>query len=495
MTLLDKIPSALGLALGWLRNARGWSKKRLALALRIADDSLLSRYERGDALSRENLESVLLPLDYPPEAIDVLLFAYRLIFHELPAEPASSLALTAEERRRIVRAVLASGWTAAEVTCDELIRRKRQEKLEAARREAEAAWERLKLATPEERRELIATFPEFRTVALVTQVCEASVRAAAHRVDVAKERADLALYIAERVAGEASLQAQGYSWGHIGNARRVATDFDAADEAFARAWKLWRGGAGIEPELLPEWRLLDLEASLRRAQRRFPQALALLDQARAVTGGDPVAAARILLNKEHVFNQMGDTKGALAALKAAEPFVEGTGDPNLLFALRFNRADLLCRLGTWGEAARLLPWVSEMAGERGNELELIRTVWLRAKLAAGQGQGEEASSLLEHVSQDFTAHKLPYEAALSSLDLAVLWLKSGRNGEVAQLAVAMKWIFDAKGIDDAALEALGLFCDAARQETATLELAQRVIAELEKAERSAPSSGRGTGRA
>jgi hypothetical protein len=492
MTLVDKIPSALGLALGWLRSARGWSKKRLALALRIADDSLLSRYERGEALTRENLESVLLPLDYPPEAIDVLLFAHRLVLQELPEEPASTLALNAEERRRIVRAVLAAGWTAAEVTRDELIRRKRQEKLETARREAQAAWERLKPATPEERRELIATFPEFRTVALVAQVCEASEQAAAHRVEVALERAQLALYIAERVPREASVQAQSYSWAHIGNARRVATDFDAADEEFARAWKLWHGGA--EPELLPEWRLLDLEASLRREQQRFPEALALLDQARSASGSDPVAAARILLKKEHVFERTGDRKGALMALKEAAPFVEALRDPHLLFAFRFKTANHLCGLGKWKQVAQLLPLVCEMAVERGNELELIRVGWLQAKAEAGQDRAEGAISRLEKVSEEFTAHELPYEAALSSLDLAVLWLKAGRNAEVAQLAVAMKWIFDAKGIEDAALEALALFCEAARQETATVELAQRVITELEKAERSAPSIGTGRGR-
>jgi tetratricopeptide (TPR) repeat protein len=495
MTLLDKIPSALGLVLSWLRLARGWSKMRLALALGFKDDSLISRYERGDTLSRENLESVLLPLDYPPEAIDVLEFAHRLIFHVLPEEPASTLALNAEERRRIVRAVIASGWTAAEVTCDELIRRKRQEKLEVARREAQAAWERLKTVTPEERRELIETFPEFRTVALVAQVCEASGRAAAHRVELAMERAQLALYIAERVPSEASLQAQGYSWSHIANSRRVATDFDAADEAFARAWKLWHGGARCEAELLPEWRLLDLEASLRREQNRFPEALGLLDQARAASGGNAVAVARILLKKERLFNKRGDFKRALAVLKEAEELVEASQDPHLLFALRFNRADALCRLGKWNMAAKLLPWVSDRAIERGNELELIRTGWLQAKVAASQGRVEDAISRLEQVSGDFTAHELPYEAALSSLDLAVLWLKAGRNGEVAQLAVAMKWIFDAKGIDDAALEALGLFCKAARQEIATVELARRVIAQLEKAELSAPFSGRGRDRA
>lgn len=221
---------------------------RLAGALRIAD-SLLSRYERGDALSRESLESALAPLDYPPEAVDVLLFAHRLIFPALPEEGASSLALAPEERRRILRATLSTGLTAAEVTYDELHRRKRQEKLEAARREAQAAWERLKGATPKERQELIDTFPEYRTVALVARVCEASERAAAHRVEIARERAELALDIARRVSGQASLQAQSYSWGHIGNARRVATDFASADERFPE-----RGSSGaVEPESSPSY--------------------------------------------------------------------------------------------------------------------------------------------------------------------------------------------------------------------------------------------------
>jgi len=427
--------------------------------------------------------------------VDVLEFAHRLIFPDLPEEVASSLAPTPEERRRIIRAALATGLTAAEVTYAELIGRKRQEKMEAARREAQAAWERLKAAAPKERQELIATFPEYRTVALVARVCEASVRAASHRVEVAMERAELALDIAERLPGEAGLQARGYCLGHIGNVRRVATDFDSADEAFAQAWKLWRSGASIEPELLPEWRLLSLEASLLREQQRFTEALELLDQARAASGGEPLAAARIFLKKEHVFERMGDRKGALEALAAAAPFVEAARDPHLLFAFRFKTANHLCGQEKWKKVAKLLPVVCETAVERGNELELIRVGWLQAKVAAGQGRDEDAISRLVQVSEDFTAHKLPYEAALSALDLAVLWLKAGRNQEVAQLAVAMKWIFDDKGMDDAALEALALFCEAARRETATVEQAHRLIADLEKAERSAPSPGRGRGRA
>jgi tetratricopeptide (TPR) repeat protein len=270
------------------------------------------------------------------------------------------------------------------------------------------------------------------------------------------------------------------------NALRVATEFDAADAELAQGWKLWQAGDPSEPEILPEWRLHDLEASLRRAQRRFPEALECVRQAFALCGCEPAAAGHILLIKEHIFDAMGDTEGALAALKEAAPFVEAVGDPHQLFALRFNTADNLCTLQRYAEVAERLPAVREMAIEQGMELNLVRVAWLAAKLDAGQGRVEEAIAGFEQVRHDFREHKLPYEAALSSLDLAVLLLQGRRTAEVKQLAVAMAWIFEAKGITREALAALSFFCDAARQEIATVELTRKAIADVEKARRSTP---------
>ena len=93
---------------------------------------------------------------------------------------------------------------------------------------------------------------------------------------------------------------------------------------------------------------------------------------------------------------------------------------------------------------------------------------------------------LERVQSDFTVRELPYDAALSSLDLAVLWLEQGRRAEVRQLAVGMAWIFKAKDIDREALASLRLFDEAARQEAATVALARRTSAEIEKVRRMAP---------
>jgi transcriptional regulator with XRE-family HTH domain len=483
----EKTPSALGLALTFLRSARGWSKKELAQALGMGDRSLLSHYERGDELTREKAESLLAPLALPPEAVEVLLFAHGLIFPEASGDAASPTALSPEERRRIDRAALGGGWTAAEVLREELIRRKKRQKAAAAEQEAEELWALLKTATPQDRRDLVETFPGFWTCALAARVCEESRRAAAHRAKKARELAELALLIAERLAGEESLRCRtcGYCWGHLSNARRVGNDFDGADEAFARAWELWDSGAAADCELLPEWRLLSLEASLRRAQHRFAAALDLLERARTAIEDDPPAVARILLQKEHVFDVMGDSKGALAALEEAAPFVESSGDPDLLFSLRFNLAADLCSLERYGEAATLLPHVRELAVEQANELDLIRVVWLDARIAAGQGRSDAAIAGLEQVRRDFADHELPYDAALASLDLAMLWLRGGRTAEVKELALEMESIFIAKKIHREALVALQLFWEAAKQETASLDLVQSVIAKIERVRRSA----------
>jgi transcriptional regulator with XRE-family HTH domain/tetratricopeptide (TPR) repeat protein len=355
--------------------------------------------------------------------------------------------------------------------------------------EAEQIWTALAQHPIPFRRRLIEISPRSGSWALAVRVCEASLRMAAHNAEEALELAELALSIAERVPGEESWRSrlQGYCWAYVGNARRVANDHAAADEAFARAWDLWRTGAKAAPELLPEWRLFSLEASLRRAQHRFSAALELLDKAQERSGGhQPVVVAQVLLQKGNIFEQMRDFGSALAELMKAAPLVEDFGDPRMIFGLCFDTANNLQYLGQYKQAAELLPRVRDLAVQQGNELDLLRLLWLESKVKAGQNQRGEALAGLEQVRQDFTARSMSYDAALSGLDLAMLLLKEGRTGEVKELALTMGWIFTTQGIAREALAALQLFCNAASQEAATVELARKVIADIEQARRSAP---------
>ncbi|HTG32031.1 MAG TPA: helix-turn-helix transcriptional regulator [Thermoanaerobaculia bacterium] len=487
----DKL-SPEALVLIYLRSQRGWAQQELADRHGYTTYRQLSRYETGDRpLSRETLDALAASLGYSPEAVDALLFIHSLV---APAEREvpSPVAPTAEERRSIHRTAIAAGWSTADEVREELLARKRRLKAESARRDAGKLWARLKAHPRLSRRELVAGSPELRSWALAERVCEASVRAAADSPREALDLADLALFIAQRVeeGGEDwRRHLEGYAWAHVANARRVANDFAGADEAFVRAWDLWRAGAAFD--LLPEWRMLSLEASLRRGERRFNEALELLDRAGRAAEGDPVASGRILLKKEYICELMGDLDGALEALTEATPFVEASGDLRLLFALRFETAKDLCATESYAKAANLLPEVRELAERLGTELDLVRVVWLAARISAGQGRRAEAIAGLEQVRRDFTARGLYYDAALSSLDLAVVYLKEGRLVEVKTLAREMAPIFQAQGIAREALASLSLFRDAAQQETATVELAWRVIAEIEKTRSSAPCLEKG----
>ena len=480
--------NGLSLALTYLLEAAGWTQAELARALGLTRGQVCA-YNRGEkALSREKLDSLVAPLA-PAEAVDVLLFAHDLIFPSPREATPSPVGLSSEDRRRIDQAVLAAGWAAVEGLRIELIRRRKREKADQAKQEAEALFQSLASYSLEERRELIEVFPEFRKWALAERMCAESIRSAAHKAGEALELAELALSIADRVPGEESWRSRlkGYCWAHMGNALRVANDHCGAEEAFARAWELWKAGAASEPELLEEWLLPAMEASLRRDQRRFVEALEMVERAKGSQGGSSHAASlTLLLKEESILSQMGEPRRALAALSEAAPLIEASRDRQMLFALQFNMADDLTQLESYGEAGKLLPLLRKLAVQQANELDLIRLDWLESKVAAGLGKTAKAIAGLERVGRDFTDRKMPYDAALSSLDLSVLWLKAGRTAEVQELAVAMAWIFKAKGINREALAALKLFCDTAQQEAATVELARQVISEIEKARRSAP---------
>ena len=85
--------------------------------------------------------------------------------------------------------------------------------------------------------------------------------------------------------------------------RSVQGLFIAGDDFPARAWQSAaeqgsakgedHAGATADPGLLEEGRVLDLEASLRRAQGRFAETLKLHDRALAVTRPERSAVSRL----------------------------------------------------------------------------------------------------------------------------------------------------------------------------------------------------------
>jgi tetratricopeptide (TPR) repeat protein len=475
----DPLP-LFSLALAVLRTIRGWSQKELGLASKVLG-TIISDYEKGRrSLTRKKLDELAAHLGFQPEAVEEVVTFLRWF---RPAEPDNvPFGLSAADVRNIERAAAKVGRAATEAARVDLARALQAARAEKARQVAEEAWNRLRPCSRRERNLLVATAPEFQTWALCERLCTESEKAAAADVRRAMELAELALFVAGRIQSREAWRArvQGYAWAYVGNARRVASQLPAADDAFRRAWQLWRTGKEIYPDWLKEGRLLDLEASLRRDQRRLQESLDLLSRALALAQTDS-EACRVLAKQAFTLEEMGDHRLALEALKKALLLVDGTREPRQLFGLQFNQAMILCRLGLYREAAELLPEVRESAIELRNGLDLIRVRWLDARVARAKGCRTNAIEALTQVRAEFTALKLTYDAALSTLELASLYLEEGRTSEVKALAREMAPIFKAQGVHKEALAALRLFCEAVERETVTLELANRLVDYLEKA--------------
>jgi transcriptional regulator with XRE-family HTH domain len=476
-------PSTLGAVLRFFRFASGWTDEELARALEI-QPALISAYERGrKPLSRERLEGLLAVMAVPPEAIEAALLAHSLAFPPEDQEGSSPVDPSPAERRTVHEAAAVAGLKAAEATRQKLTANLRQRRTTRARRQAEARWKTLAVMTPEGRRSAVEKESRYWTWALAERLCNESVRAAAHRADRAMELAGLALRVAELSPESEAFRSrlQGYAWAFVANARRVQGDLPGAEAAFARSDNLWAAvGEAAPSHLLDGSRRLDLKASLRCYQGRLQDALSLLDEALSANGSAETRVS-VLIQKAITLELMEQHQQAISVLQQAENLVGAMRSPRSIFLIRFTLASNLKQLHRYAEVEALLPIVRKLAEGLGNELDSIRVRWLEGGVSAELGKREQALAALEEVRRYFSHHHIAYDAALVSMELAVLYLELGQTTEVKRLAAGMLWIFDAQGVHQEALAALRLFYEAVHRKEATAGLARRVAGFLVKA--------------
>ena len=103
-------------------------------------------------------------------------------------------------------------------------------------------------------------------------------------------------------------RAQGNAWFHGANARRVTNDLCGSDVALATALRHWAAGASGDPGLFNEAIVLGLEATIRKSQRRFPEALRRIEEALAADQGG--LRAQLLLAKAQILGAVGDIEAS-----------------------------------------------------------------------------------------------------------------------------------------------------------------------------------------
>lgn len=277
----------------------------------------------------------------------------------------------------------------------------------------------------------------------------------------------------------ADLRARAFA--ELANAHRVADDLEAAERMLRRAAE-WSARGTQDPLLLA--RIMRLAAAQRGAQRRFPEALALLDAVFTIyeRHGDRSNAGRALISKGLYTGYSNDPETAIQLLYAGLAMVNPASDPTLILSAVHNLVNFLTDCGRFQEARRILRRSRRAYFTAGDRLNLIKLRWVEGKIAAGLGEHARAVSALRAARAEFERIHLSYHAALVSLDLASILLETGKTEEVRELVEQMIAIFRSRRIAREALAALLLLKRSLDAERDSLELLNTVRGYLQRLE-------------
>jgi tetratricopeptide (TPR) repeat protein len=243
------------------------------------------------------------------------------------------------------------------------------------------------------------------------------------------------------------------SLAELSNAYRVADDLEAAERAMRRAVE-WSSQGTQDPLLLA--RIMDLTASLRGAQRRFPEALVLLQAVYTLyeRHGDRHSAGRALISKGLFTGYNNDPERAIELLSAGISMIQPAADPKLVLSALHNLIGFMADCGRFRQAQRLLRRCRDAYFAAGDRLSLLRLCWLEGRIAFGLRQLRRAEKSLVQARHEFEQAGLINQAALISLDLAAVWLLQGKNGHTRRLIEEMVAVFRAQRIAREVLAAL-----------------------------------------
>ncbi|MEA2602755.1 MAG: hypothetical protein QOF89_3747 [Acidobacteriota bacterium] len=354
------------------------------------------------------------------------------------------------------------------------------------RAEAPARLAELMEQTPERRGMLMRNHPRFQTWGLLELLAEQGRERSFEDPEVGEEMARLGLSLADQLDaglyGAAPLEdLRGRLWACLGNARRLRSDLEGAEEAFASALRHLRQGTG---DTLERAVVLDLQASLRRDQRRFADAMRLLVRALRTYRdlGETHRTGRLLVKMSTLHEHAGEPERAIPLLSEALELLDPEREPRALLAAHHNLVTNLAETGRFMEAQRLLIQTRPLYARFDDGWTRHRRSWVEGRIAQGLGQLREAEIHLLSARDGFAAEGVPYDAALASLDLAALYAGQGRTADLKHLAEEMLPVFSSRRIEREALAALAFLRQAVAAERVSRELIARVASFLKRLE-------------
>lgn len=373
--------------------------------------------------------------------------------------------------------------TAFETIADEL--EGFQQMVDRERQEADRLTSEL-LTLPAGRRNLLVkNSRKYQTLAICQKLVAESHRLGFEEPTESLSLANLALTVAgelseERYGSGAIEDFKARSWGQIGNAQRILNDFRNADAAFVAAKEHLL--SGTEDPLERAW-LLDLVASLRKDQNRLEESKKLQQASLGLFGevGDCHQQGRALIKMSSLHTLEGEPEKALACLSMGVPLIDTTVEPQLALFAAENLSWVLLDCCRYVEARAALQKARQiLSGLSGHEVSRIRHRWCEGRIEMAIGNDWRAERSFLVVRQGFLRCHRSLQVAEVTLDLALLYARSGRTADMKQLVVEILPIFESRDLHDDAMAALILFRQAVESEQATLSLVEQVRTRFEK---------------
>ncbi|MCP4658582.1 MAG: helix-turn-helix domain-containing protein [bacterium] len=269
------------------------------------------------------------------------------------------------------------------------------------------------------------------------------------------------------------LRALGLAW--LANARRLIGDHAGAKKTFAEARAQWRA-SGEDHEVEAE--ICRLEATLAFCERRREQALELLNRSIAVAtaGACPRILVGSLLTRVCVIGPQGRIAEAMKDLRLAQRQLPKLDDPALELNLGCHLAWVCMETGRYDEAVKVLPRTYELSEALDEPVTRHQLQWTEGLTRKGLGEAGESERLLQTARCGLTDCEAMGDAAMASLDLAILYHEQGHTPELAALAAELIPVLESLCLRGEALASLRLLRDALATGTITLKILNQVRA-------------------
>lgn len=268
------------------------------------------------------------------------------------------------------------------------------------------------------------------------------------------------------------------AWAELGNAYRVADQFEEAASAFKKAHKLREIGTGASAL---KARILDLHASFLGAQREWEAAL---DWLKILPGlyrdlGEPHLAARALITQALYTHYSGHAEKAIRINNEGLALIDRNRDPELVTVALKNYLLFLTDSGQFDIAWKIL-FEHRPRFRALGRVAAVKVRGIEGRINYGLGKLTSAEVIFREVKQSFAELGLRFGCALETLDLAMVLMAQNRVDEAEREVLEAAPVFLSLDVQPEIYGCVILLKEAFRTRQADLELLEGMVRFIRK---------------